>query len=86
MLDFREDEIVNVSDWKVQGSSKARLVQCTPNLDGSCAYIARVSSKNQGTTSIAGLLRYCAAHAHWSVFEQGANSFQVVIKIKRNSL
>ena len=78
MLDFREDKIVNVSDWKVQGSSKARLVQCTPNLDGSCAYIARVSSKNQGTTSIAGLLRYCAAHAHWSVFEQGAITVEVV--------
>ena len=78
MLDFREDQIVNLSDWCIQGSSKARLVQCTPNLDASCAYIARVSSKNQGNTSIAGLLRYCAANAHWSVFEQGSVTIEVV--------
>ena len=78
MLDFQEDQIVNLSDWCIQGSSKARLVQCTPNLDASCAYIARVSSKNQGNTSIAGLLRYCAANAHWSVFEQGSVTIEVV--------
>lgn len=78
MLEFREEEIVNVSDWEIQGSSKARLVQCTPNLDASCAFIARVSSKNQGNTSVSGLLRYCSKYGHWSVFEQGSITVEVV--------
>jgi len=78
MLEFREEEIVNVSNWKVQGSSKARLVQCTPNLDASCAFIARVSSKNQGNTSVSGLLRYCSKYGHWSVFEQGSITVEIV--------
>ena len=77
-LEFRENEIANVSPWTVVGSSKARLVQSTPNLDQSCAFIARVSSKNQGNTSVAGLLRYCAKHGHWSVFEQGSLTVEVV--------
>ena len=78
MLEFREEEIVNVSNWKIQGSSKARLVQCTPNLDASCAFIARVSSKNQGNTSVSGLLRYCSKYGHWSVFEQGSITVEIV--------
>jgi len=78
MLEFREDGFENLSDWTINGSSKARLVQSTPDLDKACAFIARVSSKNQGTTSVARLLRYCATNGHWSVFEQGSLTMEVV--------
>jgi len=77
-LEFREDATVNVSDWTVVGSSKARLVQCTPSLDRACGFIARVSSKNQDNASVSGLLRYCAREGHWSVFEQGSLTIEVV--------
>jgi len=77
-LEFRENETVNVSDWTVVGSSKTRLVQCTPDLDRACGFIARVSSKNENNASVAGLLRYCARHGHWSVFEQGSLTIEVV--------
>jgi len=77
-LEFRENETVNVSDWTVVGSSKARLVQCTPDLDRACGFIARVSSKNQNNASVTGLLRYCARYGHWSVFEQGSITLEVV--------
>ena len=77
-LEFREHETVNVSPWTIVGSSKARLVQCTPDLDRACGFIARVSSKNQNNASVAGLLRYCARHGHWSVFEQGSLTVEVV--------
>ena len=78
MLVFSEDRFENVSDWEVVGSSKVRHVQSTPDIDRSCAFIARVSSKNQGTTSVSGLLAYCAKHGHWSVFEQGSITMEVV--------
>ena len=77
-LEFRENETVNVSNWTIVGSSKARLVQCTPDLDRACGFIARVSSKNQNNASVADLLRYCARHGHWSVFEQGSLTVEVV--------
>jgi len=77
-LEFRENETVNVSPWTVVGSSKARLVQCTPDLDRACGFIARVSSKNQNNASVTGLLRYCARYGHWSVFEQGSITLEVV--------
>ena len=78
MLVFHEDHFENVSDWTVVGSSKTRIVQCTPDLDRACGFIARVSSKNQNNASVAGLLRYCARHGHWSVFEQGSITVEVV--------
>ena len=78
MLVFHEDRFENVSPWTVVGSSKTRIVQCTPDLDKACAFIARVSSKNQGTSSVARLLRYCATNGHWSVFEQGSITMEVV--------
>ena len=70
-LTFSEDAIDNDSSWEIEGSSKARFVQATPNIDQACAYIARVSSKKQTNPNIKGLLKYCAKHGHWSVFEQG---------------
>lgn len=78
MLVFHEDRFENVSGWEVVGSSKVRHVQSTPDIDKSCAFIARVSSKNQGTTSVSRLLKYCSDHGHWSVFEQGSITMEVV--------
>ena len=78
MLNFSGDSIENLSTWEVVGSSKARLVQATPDLDKSCAFIARVSSKNQGNPSVSRLLAYCAKFGHWSVFEQGSLTIEVV--------
>ena len=77
-LEFRENETVNVSPWTIVGSSKARLVQCTPNIDRACGYIARISSKNQSNPSVVGLLRYCIREKHWSVLEQGQLTIEVV--------
>ena len=78
MLQFTEESTFNDSPWAIIGSSKARLVQATPNIDSSCAYVARVSSKNQENPSVKGLLRYCAREGHWSVFEQGSLTIEVV--------
>lgn len=47
-----------------------RLVWATPDADYVMAYCARVSNPaNQDNPDSAGLLRYCAKHGHWSVFE-----------------
>jgi len=78
MLQFTEEQITNDAVWEIEGSSKVRLVNATPNLDETCAYVARVSSKKQENPSVSGLLRYCAKHGHWSVFEQGSITMEVV--------
>ncbi len=78
MLKVTDDSITNDSHWVISGSSKARLVNVTPNLDETVAYVARVSSKTQENPSIEKLLGYCAKHGHWSVFEQGAMTIEVV--------
>jgi thymidylate synthase (FAD) len=41
-------------------------------------YIARVTSKDQSNPKVAGLLKYCAKHGHWSVFEQASMTVEVV--------
>lgn len=81
MLQFSEESISNDSPWVTDGSSKARLVSATPNLDQTCGYVARVSSKNQENPSVAGLLKYCARYGHWSVFEQGSLTIEVVTPV-----
>jgi thymidylate synthase (FAD) len=78
MLKVTADAITNDSPWFVNGSSKARLVNATPNLDETVAYVARVSSKAQENPSVEKLLGYCAKHGHWSVFEQGSLTVEVV--------
>jgi len=78
MLKVTADSITNDSPWHIHGSSKARLVNATPNLDETCAYAARVSSKTQENPSVDKLLRYCANHKHWSIFEQGSLTIEVV--------
>jgi len=47
----------------------AKLIWITPDAEKIIAYCARVSSSNQDNPDIKGLLKYCAKHGHWSVFE-----------------
>lgn len=47
-----------------------RLIRITPEAEKLMAFCARVSSpENQHTKTPDGLLRYCMANGHWSVFE-----------------
>jgi thymidylate synthase (FAD) len=47
-----------------------RLVSITPHAEQTMGYCARVSNpKNQDNPDVSKLLRYCAEHGHWSVFE-----------------
>ena len=46
------------------------LIWATPDADALMGRIARVSNPaNQDNPEVGGLLRYCARHGHWSVFE-----------------
>jgi len=68
----------NTHPWFIEGSSKARLVAHTPDPEGMMGYIARVTSKDQSNPNVKGLLKYCAKHGHWSVFEQASMTVEVV--------
>jgi thymidylate synthase (FAD) len=68
----------NKNPWFIEGSSKARLVSVTPNAEETMGYIARVTSKDQGNPNVERLLKYCAKHGHWSVFEQASMTVEVV--------
>ena len=49
----------------------AKLVSVTPDAEKMMGYVARVSNPaNQENPKVAGLLKYCINHNHWSVFEQ----------------
>ena len=64
--------------WFIEGSSKARLISVTPDAEQTMGYIARVTSKDQENPNVERLLRYCAKHGHWSVFEQATMTVEVV--------
>ena len=68
----------NDNIWCIEGSSKARLVTNTPEPEGMMGYIARVTSKDQENPKVERLLKYCAKHGHWSVFEQASMTVEVV--------
>lgn len=68
----------NTNPWYIEGSSKARLVSVTPDAEQMMGYIARVTSKDQTNPSVERLLKYCAKHGHWSVFEQATMTVEVV--------
>jgi len=56
----------------------ARIVWATPNADSVVGYCARVSNpRNQENNAVAGLLRYCANHQHWSVFEMASACIEI---------
>src|SRR5579863_7160177 len=48
-----------------------RLISVTPDDENIIAYCARVSSPKQDNPEIEGLLKYCIANKHWSIFEMG---------------
>lgn len=68
----------NSNPWFIDGSSKARIVTHTPDPEAAMGYIARVTSKDQSNPNVDRLLKYCAKHGHWSVFEQASLTLEVV--------
>ena len=51
--------------------TSVNLVSVTPEAEKTMGYVARVSNPaNQENPKVAGLLKYCVQHQHWSVFEQ----------------
>lgn len=56
----------------------AKIIWATPDADGAIGYCARVSNPaNQDNPDVAGLLRYCAKHGHWSVFEMASACIEI---------
>ena len=56
----------------------ATLVWATPNADAEIGYCARVSNpNNQDNPNVEGLLRYCAEHHHWSIFEMASLCLEI---------
>ena len=57
---------------------KVSLITVTPDAEKHIAYCARVSNPNNQTNeSIAGLLKYCIKHQHWSIFEQAFMTLEI---------
>ena len=55
-----------------------KLVTVTPDAEKTMGYVARVSNPaNQENPNVAGLLKYCAKHNHWSVFEQAFMTLEI---------
>ena len=55
-----------------------KLISVTPDAEKHMGYVARVSNpNNQENPNIAGLLKYCAKHQHWSVFEQAFMTLEI---------
>ena len=53
-------------------------VSVTPDAEKLIGYIARVSNpKNQDNPEVAGLLKYCIKHGHWSIFEQASMTVEI---------
>ena len=57
---------------------KVKLISKTPDAEQTIGYIARVSNPdNQDNPKVAGLLKYCIKHGHWSVFEQAHMTVEI---------
>ena len=57
---------------------KVKLISKTPDAEQTIGYIARVSNPdNQDNPKVAGLLKYCINHGHWSVFEQAHMTVEI---------
>lgn len=55
-----------------------RLITVTPDAEKTMGYVARVSNPaNQENPNVAGLLKYCINHEHWSVFEQSFMTLEI---------
>ena len=59
-------------------NQKVELVSVTPDAEKTMGYVARVSNpSNQDNPKVAGLLKYCIKHGHWSVFEQAFMTLEI---------
>lgn len=59
-------------------TNKVCVVSVTPDAEKTMGYIARVSNpSNQDNENVAGLLKYCIKHNHWSVFEQAHMTLEI---------
>ena len=57
---------------------KISKVSVTPDAEKLIGYIARVSNpNNQDNPQVAGLLKYCIKHGHWSIFEQASMTVEI---------
>ena len=55
-----------------------KLISVTPHAEKMMGYVARVSNpSNQENPKVAGLLKYCVKHQHWSVFEQSFMTLEI---------
>ena len=55
-----------------------RLISVTPDAEKTMGYVARVSNpSNQENPKVAGLLKYCVKHQHWSIFEQAYMTLEI---------
>ena len=55
-----------------------KLISATPDAEAHMGYVARVSNPaNQENPKVAGLLKYCIKHGHWSVFEQAFMTLEI---------
>ena len=55
-----------------------KLISVTPEAEKMMGYVARVSNpNNQENPKVAGLLKYCVNHQHWSVFEQAFMTLEI---------
>ena len=69
--------IIN-TDYSYTEFPQVHLEFVTPNPERLMGYVARVSNpNNQDNPNVAGLLKYCIKHAHWSVFEHSHMTLQV---------
>ena len=58
--------------------NSVKLVTVTPEAEKTMGYVARVSNpNNQENHKVAGLLKYCIKHNHWSVFEQAHMTLEI---------
>ncbi|AMO43240.1 thymidylate synthase [Cyanophage S-RIM32] len=57
---------------------EVKLITVTPDAEATMGYVARVSNPaNQENPNVAGLLKYCIKHGHWSVFEQAHMTLEI---------
>ena len=57
---------------------QVKLITVTPKAEETMGYVARVSNpNNQDNPNVAGLLKYCIKHQHWSVFEQAHMTVEI---------
>jgi len=55
-----------------------KLISFTPDAEKQIAYCARVSNpKNQDSSNISKLLKYCIDHKHWSIFEMATLNLEI---------